>query len=137
MSLQVPVTFDFGNEYGPDTPSGADRFRVQPDGTFVFEVRKAGRVLRTRTGTVDAAMLAQIARELAEAHFPQVPTHARPPGGGYVAITRTGPDGDERASMLLSAALAFPGYGSLLKRTAEWTKCLRGDSTPPLSLKLD
>lgn len=138
MSLRTTLTIDFGNEYGPDTPFGADRLTLQPDGRFVFEVRKKGRALRSKTGTVDETILMEIERDLEDARFPAVPTHPMPPGGGYVAITTSGEEGDRRASMLLSTAESFPGYGPLLKRAAEWTRCLRDDrsATPP-GLRLD
>lgn len=114
-------------EHAPDSLWGLDRLRVHPDGRFEYENRQSGSLLRTRSGWIGEAFLEQIARELEEARFPDVPPHEKPPGGDYVAITAGETTREQLAFMHGSAAERFPGYGPLLERVRAWTTFLRTD----------
>ena len=139
MSLRMTIIFEIGIEHAPDSPWGMDRLTVEPSGLFSYENRQSGHLRKTGSGRIEPWAIEQIARDLADAGFPTVPEHAKPPGGNYVTIVAKTDGADQEAFMRGSAAERFVGYGPLVMRVREWVKYLRGNATAdaPPELHLD
>lgn len=120
MALDETWVFEHGHEHAPDSPTGLKRIEVAPDGRFRFENRQSGELRAVRTGRISAAVLTEIATDLAASGFPAVPDHPRPPGANYITITR----GPESAFMNVSGVRGAPGYGPLVRRLVPWLRYL-------------
>ncbi len=71
------LTYEIGHER---TPWGLEVLTLSSTGSYAYEVRVAGRVMRASRGAVDHARAAAIFEALARSSFPEVPAHGWPPG---------------------------------------------------------
>lgn len=134
MALDETWVFEQGDEHAPDSPTGLKRLEVAPDGRFRFEIRRGGALRAVRTGRIAAGALVEVAGLLAEAGFPAVPDHPRPPGANYMTITRSGTS----ATVSVSGVKNLAGWGPLVRRLVPWLSFLvRAEGPAPAGIALD
>jgi hypothetical protein len=80
------LRFEEGHEYAPDARWGLQVLTLTDDGTYRYEQRRGGRVLRTGTGAVPAERARAVVADLERSTFPHVPARPFPPGASVLTI---------------------------------------------------
>lgn len=107
------LTFHEGAEYAPDSPWGIETLRLSRDGELEYERRRAGKIMETAHGHVDADRVAALIGALARTDFPAPPQEFFPPGASVCTLITEPPF--RRMDIELSSGLRLDGYSEILK----------------------
>jgi hypothetical protein len=101
------ITFEQGHEHAPDARWGLQRVELSEDGSYGYQQRRAGQVVQTGSGTIDAGRAKAIFANLARSTFPEVPAHPFPPGASVLTISMPP---DRSTSLDRRFGLGLDGY---------------------------
>lgn len=101
------LTFEQGHEYAPDARWGVQVVELSEDGTFTYQQRRTGQLVRVGDGSIAADRAHAIFAHLGRSTFPHVAAHPFPPGASVLTIAM-GPD--QRVSIDRRFGLGLDGY---------------------------
>lgn len=125
------LTFHQGAEYAPDSPWGIETLRLSQTGELEYERRRAGKVLQTAHGDVDAKRVLALIAALARTSFPAAPQAFFPPGASVCTLITEPPF--RRMDIELHSGLRMEGYGEILKTLSALCTGLREGNTHVLA----
>jgi hypothetical protein len=124
------LTFHQGAEYAPDSPWGIETLRLSREGELEYERRRAGKVLQTAHGHVDAERVVSLMSALARTSFPTAPQAFFPPGASVCTLITEPPF--RRMDIELHSGLKMEGYGDILEALSALCASFRDSNAPPL-----
>lgn len=125
------LTVHQGAEYAPDSPWGIETLRLSREGELEYERRRAGRVLQTLHGRVDAERVRSLITALARTSFPVAPQAFFPPGASICTLITEPPF--RRMDIELHSGLKMEGYGDIIRALSALCASLRESDAPALT----
>lgn len=120
------LTFQQGDEYAPDARSGLHTVELADDGTFSYQQRRTGQIVRAGDGSIAADRARAIFASLARSTFPHVAPHPFPPGASVLTLAM-GPD--KKVSMDRRFGLELDGYREAISALSDLASEAQDTST--------